>query len=544
MAEKEYGTLQNLFGDLPAGAEQEIDPVTEAVLLHFGTFCSVPHGSGNEARLTEILADCFAGEGRQIRIDEAGNLIVDIPASPGLEDAPLLMLQGHTDMVCAVRPGSGYVPERDRIQAGMYRDEKSGRLILSSCGDSSLGADCGLGDAGILWLFGRPVSGPAERQDEAEPAGRQGSGGLRHGPVRIVMTVNEENGLGGALELSPEVFDGVRYVINVDGFTCGLFVAGSAGGRREKYSRDAELTDTAALFEGSTDELRTFEVCLSGFTGGHSGSDIAEGRVNALWMMGRFLEALTQHGVRYALSSFTGGSALNAIPGDSEAVLTVDSGSAAEFQNCLLDLIEAIRHDYRDTDDRGHVTYYETKRPEKAFSKECCDALTGFVSSLTVGVKKYMDDMPDTPETSCNLGAVSARAGAERMQIHLFERSMGGRSHEELLEEHRRLSARFGFRKVYGQNYPAWAYRQDNRLPHLAKELFEKETGRPGAVKAVHVGLEPAVFYDIDPTMQMVCMGADVLDPHSVHERVPVDTIRPFARTLRRLVEAIGERKE
>jgi di/tripeptidase len=39
----------------------------------------------------------------------------------------------------------------------------------------------------------------------------------------------------------------------------------------------------------------------------------------------------------------------------------------------------------------------------------------------------------------------------------------------------------------------------------------------------------------------MLNMGADVLDPHTVHERVYVDSIRPFALTLAALIERIAE---
>lgn len=551
MEEMKYGKLVEIYGKLPENTGGELDPVTGAVLYHFGKFCSVPHGSGNEAALAEILEGCFAGRGRRTRIDEGGNLIVDIPASPGCEAAPLLMLQGHIDMVCAVRPGSGYEPERDPISARLRRDAEDGRLVLESMGDSSLGADCGLGDAGILWMFAAEEAGGISVCRERSTEDRDpGSGSLpfvsepKHGPVRIVLTTREENGLGGALELSPEVFDGVRFIINVDGFDCGRFVAGSAGGRREKYRRPVRTVETGEAFGGDLSRVIAFEICISGFTGGHSGSDIAEGRVNALWMMARFLRSLSGKGVRYALSSFTGGHALNAIPGDAQTIVSVREEDLQDFQNGLLELIETIQREYREKDDRGRVNYYEIPLPDKVFAKTDRDALVDFVSSLTTGVKSYMKDMPDTPETSCNLGVADARVSGEYMDVHIFERSIGGNSHEELMEEHRTLSGKYGFERRYSRTYPAWEYRTDNRLPHMAKEIFEKETGMRGEVRAVHVGLEPAVFYGINPEMQMVCMGADILDPHSIHERVYVDTIRPFAMTLRRLVETIAEIRE
>ena len=215
--------------------------------------------------------------------------------------------------------------------------------------------------------------------------------------------------------------------------------------------------------------------------------------------------------------------------------------SIPAFQQCLQSFISGLLEKYGETDGRGMVNLYRMKMPYQVFEKESADALIDFVSSLTVGVHSFMESMPDISETSCNLGVVDARVAAGRMDVHIFERSMGGVAHEELMEEHRRLSGENGFEKVYGQNYPAWGYDEENRLPALAEEIFRKTAGRPGRIAVEHVGLEPAVFYGLDPSLQMVCMGADILDPHSVHERVNLDTVRPFALTLRGLVEKIGE---
>ena len=89
--------------------------IIDGVLSEFCPLCAIPHPSLREEAIARYLADRLGRRGWQVELDEAFNLRVDIPSVPGSEGAPLVPLQGHTDMVCAVLRGSGWRPEADPV---------------------------------------------------------------------------------------------------------------------------------------------------------------------------------------------------------------------------------------------------------------------------------------------------------------------------------------------------------------------------------------------------------------------------------------------
>ena len=244
--------------------------VCGGVIRQFQAICAYPHGSWHEEPLVDYLEALCRSRGWTTIRDTYNNLRADVPATPGMERAPLVVLQGHTDMVCAVAPGSGYRPAEDPIvtvvEDGVLRSDRR----------SSLGADNNLGNAAVLYLLSRPV---------------------RHGPLRLLFTVAEEVGLQGAKRVDPAWLEEARYLINTDGFTFGQAVISSAGGRRETYTKKLHTVPRA----GS----HAFAIRLSGFLGGHSGYDIHKGRGNAIKLLALFLGELREQ-VDYDLADFRG----------------------------------------------------------------------------------------------------------------------------------------------------------------------------------------------------------------------------------------------
>lgn len=262
--------------------------IIDGVLSEFCPLCAIPHPSLRERPIARYLADRLGRRGWQVELDEAFNLRVDIPSVPGSEGAPLVALQGHTDMVCAVLRGSGWRPEADPVVP--VRDGDT----LRTDGRSSLGADCNMGNAAVLWLLTRPIC---------------------HGPLRLLLTSGEEVGLQGASRLDPAWLDGVRYLINTDGFKLGDLIVSSAGGRRETYTRPLHT----ALRQYKT----AFRLTFQGFLGGHSGYDINLGRANPLKLMALVLGELRET-VEYELADLTGGHGHNSIPMDCSATIVID----------------------------------------------------------------------------------------------------------------------------------------------------------------------------------------------------------------------------
>src|SRR5690606_28006174 len=86
------------------------------VWRHFATLCRIPRPSKQEAALREHLGAWAEARGLATLVDEAGNLVVRKPATPGHEQAPGLVLQGHLDMVCQKNSDVAHDFERDPIR--------------------------------------------------------------------------------------------------------------------------------------------------------------------------------------------------------------------------------------------------------------------------------------------------------------------------------------------------------------------------------------------------------------------------------------------
>lgn len=500
----------------------DFDGVTEAVISEFAEFCRIPRGSGREREITEYLFQRLKEEGFFPDIDGAGNLLCDIPPSEGAESAPLTALQGHVDMVCAVS-GDSYDPQKDAVVWELSEDAESGRILLRSDGRSSLGADCGLGDAALLWLVLKS--------------------GCSHGPLRLIFTVEEEIGLAGAKKLDASVFDDVKYVINVDGFCWGRLIAGSAGGSQQTYASDVRA-------ERSAPGGIAFEICLSHFHGGHSGYDIDKGRANAVKLLNELLRRLQEGGVGLLLSAYNGGIGHNVIPGEASAALVMEKSRLPLFQRIVRRFMEQLLEDYAESDPDGLLCYNEIALPEYVIPKEETDRLIRFVDALKDGVFRHMTELPEVVDTSSNLGMLrfcAAEAfrtgGRDAARVMTFVRSMNAEYHDAALSDHREAAARYGFREELTE-YGIWRFDPGNPLISIASEAYREVTGGEPEVTAVHVGLEPSVFCEKSDHLHMINVGADVIDPHTVYERVHVDTIRPLALMLAKTLERIAAETE
>ncbi|HET7775022.1 MAG TPA: M20/M25/M40 family metallo-hydrolase, partial [Azospira sp.] len=172
------------------------------VWRHFATLCAMPRPSKFEAPLRDHLAAWAAARGLATEQDGVGNLVIRKPGSTGRENEPGVILQGHLDMVCQQNSGTGHDFHQDAIRPVL----KDGWLLAEN---TTLGADNGIGVALALAVLV--------------------ADGLSHPPLEVLLTLDEEAGMGGALGLAPGLLRG-RYLINIDTEEWGHLYLGCAGG--------------------------------------------------------------------------------------------------------------------------------------------------------------------------------------------------------------------------------------------------------------------------------------------------------------------------
>lgn len=286
------------------------------VWRQFAALTTIARPTGHEEAAVEHVRAWAAGRGFELRRDAARNTVVHVPATAGRESAPVVVLQGHLDMVCERAPDSRNDPAAGRIELVCDGD------WLTANG-TTLGADDGIGIAAMMALA----------EDESLP----------HGPLELLMTVVEEVGVPGegADGLDPSLITGAT-LLNLDSEEDGTLTVGAAS------STDTTIRVEKPRALGAA-WATTLAVSVTGGLGGHSGVDIARGHANAVKVLARVLRQTLAH-AGFRLVAFNGGRSWNAIPREARAVCSIPRDREDAFRAALTTAVHAVRGAYSGTD--------------------------------------------------------------------------------------------------------------------------------------------------------------------------------------------------
>ncbi len=452
----------------------------KAVFRFFEELSRLPHESGNTAAAS-AWAESFARErGLKYRRDQMGNVIIWKGASPGYEDHPAVMIQGHLDMVCVKETGV----EHDFTGEPLDLFVDGGWIGARG---TSLGGDDGIAVAMAMAIL----------DDDAIP----------HPPIEAVFTVDEEVGLLGAAGLDASDLTS-RLLINLDSEAEGVLTVGCAGGARCDLTARLPAEEASGTLCG---------IALTGLTGGHSGVMINAGLANANKLLGDLLS----HIGPCRLVSLYGGEQDNAIPNSARAQVLVDPGqkdaakAAAEAwlaaQSCPKD---------------PHLTLSWTagQGTVRALSQADTEKAIRFIQEVPNGVQAMNPDLPDQVQTSLNLGRLRLDKGALALTFSL--RSSVGEEKERLAAKLQSLCAKYGAEFGRRGDYPGWAYRRDSRLRDTMVRVFREQYGKDPVVETIHAGLECGLLAEKLPGLDAVSMGPDMEEIHSARERLSIPSVR------------------
>lgn len=467
----------------------------ESVWKIFEMISEVPRGSGNERAVMDRIAGWARERGLPTKRDATGNMLLSIPPSSGRESIPPILLQGHVDMVCeknaAIVHDFGKDPIRPRIDGEWVRAE-----------GTTLGADNGIGVAMALAVGVDPS--------------------VAHGPVEVLLTVDEETGLTGAAGVQPGFFTAKR-MINLDSEEDdGIFV-GCAGGR-----------DTLLLLragsEGLPGDVAVRRLFVSGLNGGHSGLDINRNRGNAIKILARvLLVASGESAIRIA--SISGGSKRNAIPREAAAIVVLEPGAAAAFEQRARETIDRIRREeLAGADDGLGITIAPATQPKDAFSAEGTRDLLDLIGAIPSGVIAMSQSIPGLVETSTNLGVVETVGDSVR--IHCASRSSVMGSLDAAVLQHGCIARLAGAECDQPRGYPGWSPNLESHLLAVARRAYAKTFAREPEVKSIHAGLEAGLLTEKYPELDIVSFGPTIIGAHSPDERVNVPSVQKVWKFL------------
>jgi dipeptidase D len=473
----------------------------KGVWERFAELTEIARPSREEGAAREHVLAWAAGRGLEARVDEAGNTVVRVPASPGREGAPIVVLQAHLDMVCERDPGSDHDPREGRIH--VVRD---GDWLQAD--GTTLGADNGMGVAAAM-----------AAADDPEVA---------HGPLELLFTVSEEQGLEGAKALDPALVDG-RILLNLDGTSDESLTIGCAGSAHT-FVRLA--LEPAPVPDGCLGLAVTFD----GARGGHSGGDIARGRSNAIKALGRLLDAANR-AAPLRLASLDGGVSRNAIPREALATIVIAADAEPVFREAVEGEIAALREEHAGSEEHLAVSVEAIHVPAVASPAVSVRALE-LVTAIPTGVVAMSPDAPGSVETSTSLTV--ATTSDEVLTLASMTRSAITTGLDEVVASLEEAGRRAEADVEVVRSYPPWRPDPSSALLRTAKETFTRLEGLEPGLEIVHGGLECAVIGEKLPGIEMLAIGPAIEGMHAPGERVAISSTQRFYRLLGALLDDLS----
>lgn len=466
---------------------ENMEPVD--VLKFFEEICAIPHGSGNMEAISSYVVDFAKNHGLQYRQDQSYNVIIWKPASTGYEDRPVVMLQGHMDMVEAKEDWSDHDFTTQGLDLFIEGDELGAK-------GTTLGGDDGIAVAYMLAILA----------DDTLP----------HPALECVFTVDEETGLLGAaaLDLSDCKAD---YLLNMDSEEEGIFLCSCAGGMRVELNLPVER---------KTEQGNVYRIIIDGLIGGHSGMEIQKERANASLLLSRILMELQWNvDLEWSLVSISGGEADNAIPRSSSAVIVSPAEEA--FVAAAIQAVSApIVAEYKISDPgiRIQVQYQETGAVQ-AMTPVSAGKVFFLLSQCPNGVQNMSQAIEGLVETSLNLGILST--GEDEVKAVFATRSSVETRKFALYDRLEFLIEFLGGSSTFYGDYPGWDYKVDSKLREQMVDIWNRMYAhRPAKVEAIHAGVECGLILYQMPDLDIISLGPDMKDIHTPKERLNLTSVK------------------
>lgn len=454
------------------------------VFKWFYEISQVPRGSGNERAISDFLVKFAKDRNLEVYQDKAMNVIIKKPGTAGYEKAPTVIIQGHMDMVCEKEASSNHDFLKDPIKFVV-----KGEMLYAD--KTTLGGDDGIAVAYALTVL--------DSKD------------IPHPPLEVLITTEEETGMGGAMALTDEHLQGTR-LLNIDSEEEGVFLVSCAGGANIHVFFDIKKEAAKGKF---------LKITVGGLLGGHSGIEINKQRANSIKLLGRILYNIKQN-EKINIVEISGGSKHNAIAKNAYAVI------AAENTEAVLKIVEKMtadfKNEYRAVDKLLTVTANETQNSSgQMFTKELTLNLIDFMASIPNGVQYMSMEIHGLVQTSLNNGVLEEIDG--RIKFTTSVRSSVKSALDEIVDILRIQAERCGAEFKKASEYPAWEYSPDSPVRDAAVNVYKKLNNKEPLITAIHAGLECGLLKKTLPKVDAISFGPNLYDVHTPNEHMEIASV-------------------
>ncbi len=468
---------------------------------HFIEFCAIPRPSKQEQAIVTYIRQQGEKHGAIVEQDKTGNILLRVPATENYEKSPITALQSHVDMVAQANSDSQHDFTKDPLQLQIV----DGWLKATG---TTLGADNGIGCAAMLALM----------TDKT----------IKHGPLELLFTVDEEAGMGGAFGLQAGWLK-AQQLLNLDTEEEGEIYIGCAGG--------VDISSTLELqWQASQGDL--LRISLSGLLGGHSGVDIHANRGNANILLAQELLSLSQL-FDIQLQSFNGGTLHNAIPREAFVnVLTTENDPLIQWVNNRNTQLKEL---YKQSEPQITLSVENyTIDENQALSNNQTTELLSLFASHPNGVIKYSDDLPGVVESSNNLGIINLNPGKDLSMLNLC-RSANNEERDAHALRIAHYQQQFACKVKISGAYPGWKPNRNSPLLKQALMLYQKLYNKEAMIQVIHAGLECGLLSEVYPDCDIISFGPTITDAHSPREQVNIASVDKFWDYLIKIIGELAE---
>ena len=470
------------------------------VFHYFSEISKIPHCSGNTEKIAQYCLDFARDHGLFAYRDDSGNVMIFKNAAPGYEKSEPVILQGHLDMVCEKIADSPYDMQKDPVNIIIDGD------YLRADG-TTLGGDDGIAVAYILAILS--------------------SDDIAHPPIEALLTTDEEVGLRGANNLDASHLKGKK-LINIDSEEEGKLTVSCAGAVRADCAIPIDLT--------KIDGLSAKKVTLGGLLGGHSGIDIDKCRKNAVKTLAHLLYDLNRS-VGINIADISSGGRLNVIPSRAEALICFKSSDKARVEEITAAFDKELKKDSLATEPDAFVMCEDAAAPCDAADDESTKRIVFALLNTFDGVYGMSPTVKGLVQTSSNMGSVLVEG--DTLKIGLMIRSNTAAGKRAVVKTLKSLYEYLGGSVNLLDDYPAWEYRNDSPLRDTMVMAYREMYGELPEICAIHAGLECGILSGKLGGADMVSIGPDMENVHTVDERLSIKSTRRVWQYLLKVLEML-----
>lgn len=466
----------------------------QKVFKYFEEISAIPRGSGNTDKIRDYCVNFAKARKLKYVADDAGNIVIYKSARYSESTEPVI-IQGHLDMVWEKDDTSGINFETDGLELAVDGD------YIHAKG-TTLGGDDGIAVAMCLALLD--------------------SDDIKHPPLEILFTADEEVGMSGAEGLDASILNSKR-MINLDSEAEGVLWVSCAGGVR------ADITLYAQL---EANVKNTFEITVSGLHGGHSGAEIHKGYANANKVMGSVLENLMS-GYEISVCEIGGGTMYNAITRECSCTVASD----ADICDAVIRISKELADEYKEHDPDMVISAVLCPKAELAMNVESTKAVVDLLNELPSGVIAMSGEIEGLVETSLNPGVLKTDNNA--VSFGFSVRSGKDNEREKLCSVLCEICKNYPCTIEFSSPYPAWEFKHDSPLRDAMAAVYREMYGTEMEITAIHAGLECGIFCGKIQGLDCVSLGPDMLDIHTPQERLSISSSERVWNYLLRVLETI-----